>query len=376
MAGIYLHIPFCKQKCNYCNFHFSTSLRGKDEMIAALHRELDLQQHYLSGQTLETVYFGGGTPSLLSADEISRLSDRIFRLFPNHSVREFTLEANPDDLTIPYLRALRNTPVSRFSIGVQSFRDADLLYMNRAHNASEADYAIKAAQDIGFSNITIDLIYGVPGLSDADWKANLLKVRDLELPHFSAYALTVEEGTLLHRQIRKKTSAPVDEGQSAGQFRILMAQAEVMGFEHYEISNLAKNGAYAIHNTNYWKGVPYLGIGPSAHSFDGRKRRWNIANNALYTQGILKDSRLIYEEEELTEEQRLNEYIMTSVRTIWGCELERIGKEYGETVATALEKDSESFRERGWATLTGDRRLVLTPEGKLYADHIAGELFR
>ena len=248
--------------------------------------------------------------------------------------------------------------------------------MNRAHNASEADYAIKAAQDIGFSNITIDLIYGVPGLSDADWKANLLKVRDLELPHFSAYALTVEEGTLLHRQIRKKTSAPVDEGQSAGQFRILMAQAEVMGFEHYEISNLAKNGAYAIHNTNYWKGVPYLGIGPSAHSFDGRKRRWNIANNALYTQGILKDSRLIYEEEELTEEQRLNEYIMTSVRTIWGCELERIGKEYGETVATALEKDSESFRERGWATLTGDRRLVLTPEGKLYADHIAGELFR
>jgi len=374
MAGIYLHIPFCKQKCNYCNFHFSTSFRLKDEVLQAMHQELSMQRHYLNGAPVETIYFGGGTPSLLASDEINRLFDTIYKNFPVQNLKECTLEANPDDLEVSYIKSLRSTPVNRFSIGVQSFRDEDLKYMNRAHNAQQADYAIKAAQDAGFTNLTIDLIYGTPGLRDADWKYNLSRIRDLQIPHFSAYALTVEEGTLLHRSIHKKQSAPVDNEQAARQFELLMEQAEVMGYEHYEISNLAQKGHYAVHNTNYWKGTPYLGIGPSAHSFDGKNRRWNIANNALYATNILKDHRLLYEEEALTPVQRLNEYIMTSLRTMWGCDLAKIEKDYGADAAKEVVKSSYVFREQKWV-IEKEKTLFLTNEGKLFADRIAGEMF-
>lgn len=374
MAGIYLHIPFCKQKCNYCNFHFSTSLSLKDDVLKAMHHELEMQKNYLSGLPIETIYFGGGTPSLLSADDINRLFDTINKHYPNQSLKECTLEANPDDLEVSYIKALRSTPINRFSIGVQSFKDADLKYMNRAHNASQADYAIKAAQDAGFTNITIDLIYGTPGLTDADWKYNLAQVKQLQIPHFSSYALTVEEGTVLHHAISKKKSAPVDNEQSARQFEILMEQAEVMGYEHYEISNLALPGIYAVHNTNYWKGVPYLGIGPSAHSFDGANRRWNIANNALYTRNILHDHKLLYEEEQLTPMQRLNEYIMTSLRTQWGLELDKVSREWDSDSALAVEKASHLFQEKKWI-LERDRVLTLTSAGKLYADRVASDLF-
>jgi oxygen-independent coproporphyrinogen III oxidase len=374
MAGIYLHIPFCKQKCNYCNFHFSTSLKLKDEVLAAMHHELEMQRDYLVEAPIETIYFGGGTPSLLTADEINRLFDTINKFYPNQQLQEVTLEANPDDLAPAYIKSLRSTPINRFSIGVQSFKDTDLKYMNRAHNAQEADYSIKAAQDAGFINLTIDLIYGTPGLSDTDWKYNLSQIKNLQIPHFSAYALTVEEGTVLHSAIQKKKSAPVDNEQSAGQFEILMEQAEVMGYEHYEISNLALPGHYALHNSNYWKGEPYLGIGPSAHSFDRMSRRWNIANNSLYIQNILQDHKLLYEEETLTPVQRLNEYIMTSLRTIWGCDLARIEKEWDSELATQVEKGSHLFQEKKWITQK-DRVLVLTSAGKLYADRIASELF-
>ncbi|RYE23959.1 MAG: radical SAM family heme chaperone HemW [Sphingobacteriales bacterium] len=374
MAGIYLHIPFCKQACNYCNFHFSTSLGMKEDLLKAIHTELELQRNYLAGAPVETIYFGGGTPSLLSADEINRITEHIFQQYNVSNLKEFTLEANPDDLSVAYLRSLKDTQVNRFSIGVQSFKQADLQYMNRAHNANEAEYAIKAAQDIGFEKLSIDLIYGTPGLTDNEWLANVNKVRELQIPHFSAYALTVEEGTALHHSIKKKKTKPVDNEQSAAQFEILAEQAAAMGYEQYEISNLALPGQYAIHNTNYWTGVPYLGIGPSAHSFDGDKRRWNVANNALYTKGLLAEQKLNYEEESLTQEQRLNEYIMTSLRTMWGCDLQKIEKEYGSTVVKQILHDAEEFFDKQQLVHTGDK-LFLTHEGKLFADHIAALLF-
>jgi oxygen-independent coproporphyrinogen-3 oxidase len=374
MAGIYLHIPFCKQKCTHCNFHFSTSLSGKDDLLRAMLRELEMQKDYLQGQAIETIYFGGGTPSLFSADEIMRFIDAIYKLFPVQELKECTLEANPDDLTKNYLQALKTTAVNRFSIGVQSFKESDLRFMNRAHDSQQADYAVKAAQDAGFSNLTIDLIYGTPGLSDKDWKYNLAQVAALQVPHFSAYALTVEEGTVLSHNIKKKKAIAPDNEQAAGQFGILMEEAAQMGYDHYEISNFALPGHHAVHNTNYWRGKAYLGIGPSAHSFDGSHRKWNIANNALYTQNILARQHILYEEELLTNTQRLNEYIMTSLRTMWGCDLDKIGREWSSDHANELKRNAGKFIERGQLT-EQDGKLILSNTGKLFADGIAGELF-
>jgi len=373
-AGIYLHIPFCRQACVYCNFHFSTSLKSKGDVLEAMLKEIEMQRDYLGEVTIETIYFGGGTPSLLTADEINILFDAIFKYFPAIALKECTLEANPDDLNKEYLRSLRNTPVNRFSIGVQSFRDEDLLYMKRAHNAQQADYAIKSAQDAGFSNLSIDLIYGTPGLSDTEWKKNLSKIKELEIPHFSSYALTVEDKTALHHAILNKKATPIDPEQAAGQFEILSEQAMVMGYDHYEISNLALPGRHAVHNTNYWRGLPYLGIGPSAHSFTGTSRRWNIANNTLYTKNILQDKRLLYEEEQLTPIQHLNEYIMTSLRTMWGCDLNHIAHEWDSSLATGVEKGSHIFQEKKWV-YQADKKLLLTEKGKLFADKIAAEMF-
>jgi oxygen-independent coproporphyrinogen III oxidase len=374
VAGIYIHIPFCKQACTYCNFHFSTSLKLKDEMVRAIATELEMQKNYLEGQDIDTVYFGGGTPSLLSADELNRIFETIQKNYSAEHLQEVTLETNPDDLTNTYIKSLHGTPVNRFSIGVQSFRDEDLQYMNRAHNAQEADYTIKAAQDAGFTNLTIDLIYGTPGLTDKTWKQNLQKVKELQLPHFSSYALTVEEGTALHNNISKKKASPVDNEQSAAQFEILMEQAEAMGYEHYEISNLALPDKYAIHNTNYWRGHNYLGVGPSAHSFDGKNRRWNIANNALYIKSIVADNKLAYEEEQLTAEQRLNEYLMTSLRTMWGCDLEYIERQWGSDTRKTVLQSAEEYIDRKWL-VENDNKLILSPNGKLFADRIAGDLF-
>jgi len=373
-AGIYLHIPFCKQACVYCNFHFSTSLKYKDDVLRAILQEIGMRRDYLQGTLIETIYFGGGTPSLLSADEINLIIDTIQQHYPMANLKECTLEANPDDLDKHYLQSLRNTAISRFSIGVQSFREQDLQYMKRAHNVQQADYAIKAAQDAGFDNLSIDLIYGTPGLTDAAWGKNIAKVKELGIPHFSSYALTVEDKTALQFAIAQKKTAPVDPEQAAGQFEILMERAAAMGFEHYEISNLALPGRYAIHNTNYWRGMPYLGIGPSAHSFDGTTRSWNIANNALYAKNILQEHKLLYEEEKLTPLQHLNEYIMTSLRTMWGCDLIKIANEWDTTSADHVEKSSHLFQEKGWV-VQDEKKLLLTNMGKLFADKIAAELF-
>jgi len=372
MAGIYLHIPFCKQACHYCDFHFSTSLTYKAELVQSLLKEIELQKSFLNGETIETIYFGGGTPSLLSGEEINLLIDKITKLHTVSADAEVTLEANPDDLGSEKLKALRQTAINRFSIGIQSFFDDDLTWMNRVHRAAEAESSVKRAQDAGFENITVDLIYGYPLLTSQKWKGNLDKVFELGIPHVSAYSMTVEPRTALASFIKTKKEAPMSEEQSAEQFMQLTDAMQTRGFEHYEISNFAWPGQYSRHNTNYWKGVKYLGIGPSAHSYNGEARQWNVANNAKYMQEI-GINKIPAEMEILTETNRLNEYIMTSLRTMWGLDLDQLNK-IAKGSSDQLLKETIEFFEKGWI-IQKNQTIYLTQTGKLYADHIASELF-
>jgi oxygen-independent coproporphyrinogen-3 oxidase len=373
MAGIYIHIPFCKQACHYCDFHFSTSVKYKGEILQALLQEIRLQKHYLDNETIETIYFGGGTPSLLAADEINQLIDTITQLHVVAPMAEITLEANPDDLDQQKVKALRQTPVNRFSIGIQSFFDEDLAWMNRVHRSNEAEASVKRAQDAGFENITADLIYAYPLLSDQKWKHNLSKMFELGIPHISAYAMTVEPQTALAAFISKKKQPPMSEDQSAAQFNLMLEAMETNGFEQYEISNFCKPNHYSRHNSNYWKGVTYLGIGPSAHSFNGDTRQWNVANNALYMKGIGQENRIPAEIEELTQTNRLNEYIMTALRTKWGIEIDKLNA-IAAGSSNDLLKAASPYFENGSLVQTGNV-LTLTANGKLYADNIAANLF-
>jgi oxygen-independent coproporphyrinogen-3 oxidase len=374
MSGIYIHIPFCKQACNYCNFHFSTSLKYKEDMLTAIGKEMSMQRGYLENTAVETIYWGGGTPSLLSADELLRLWDQLQLNFPDQALTEVTLEANPDDLNPAFLQALKNTPVNRLSIGIQSFQDQDLKYMNRAHNAQQADYAVKLAQDKGFDNISIDLIYGTPTMSHTQWNDNLQQAVALGVPHISSYALTVEPATALAHAIKKGTTkAPADQ-ESAYQFEQLMDALEEAGYEHYEISNFAQPGRYARHNTNYWKNKPYLGLGPSAHSYNGSSRKWNIANNAVYMRSILQEGRLSFEQEQLSEKDRYNEYIMVSLRTMWGIDLDYIAGAFGNQAQQNLLEAAQRFAEKNWINITADS-IKLSRQGRLFADRIASDLF-
>ncbi len=372
MAGIYIHIPFCKQACHYCDFHFSTSQKNRTAIVQALAREIELQKDYLDSAPIETIYFGGGTPSVLHASEISFLLDTIAQ---NHQVNpnaEITLEANPDDLNPDKVSQLKQTAINRFSIGIQSFFDEDLVWMNRAHRSAEAESSVKRVQDAGFENITADLIYGYPLLSAAKWEHNLNTLLSLNIPHLSAYSMTVEPRTALASQIKKKQTPPVNDTQSAEQFVYLMQRMQQHGFDHYEISNFGKPARHSQHNSNYWKGIPYVGIGPSAHSYNGVTRQWNIANNAKYMTN-LSENQIPAELEILTTENRLNEYIMTAIRTMWGLDLNKL--ESIETGTPAIiEKEAQTFINKGWLTQQ-QQILTLTPAGKLYADHIAAELF-
>jgi len=372
MAGIYLHIPFCKQACHYCDFHFSTSLKYKDELVETLIKEIQLQKNYLNGETIGTIYFGGGTPSLLNETEISLLINTITGLHSVAADAEITLEANPDDLDKAKLQALRQTLINRFSIGIQSFFDEDLQWMNRVHRADEAESAVKRAQDMGFENITVDLIYGYPLLTDQKWKFNTDKVFELGVPHVSAYSMTVEPRTALASFIKQKKQSGMSDGQSAAQFTFLMDAMQTKGFEQYEISNFCKPGFYSRHNSNYWKGVKYLGIGPSAHSYNGETRQWNIANNTKYMQGL--GSGLIPAETEiLSDIDKLNEYIMTSLRTSWGLDPDKLNA-IASASANHLQKAAIAFFDKGWLSQK-NKIIYLTQTGKLYADHIASELF-
>ncbi|SER75495.1 radical SAM family heme chaperone HemW [Pedobacter rhizosphaerae] len=372
MAGIYIHIPFCKKACHYCDFHFSTSLKYADEMVESICKEILLKKDRING-SVGSIYLGGGTPSILSQHHLQKIFDTINHVFFVDSNAEITIETNPDDLTAQKLKELRQLPVNRFSVGIQSFYNEDLIWMNRAHNADEAESCIKRSQDAGFENLTLDLIYGYPLLTDAKWLNNIEKAINLQVPHISAYALTVEPKTALAHAIKTKKQPPVSDNQSAAQFVILMDQLQNAGFEHYEISNFAFPQRYAVHNTNYWKGVDYLGIGPSAHGFDGHNRYINPANNALYMQE-LSHSKLPEVVEELSKNDRFNEYIMTALRTMWGIDLEKINTDFGQDFLTETKQNMAQLENKDWLIATGNN-IKLSPGGKLFADHIASELF-
>ncbi len=373
MAGIYFHIPFCKQACHYCDFHFSTSLQYKDDLLGAMLRELEMRKSYLSDQNIESIYFGGGTPSLLNETEISRLIDAVGKYYPISSDVEITLEANPDDLNSVKVADFRKTAINRFSIGIQSFFEEDLKWMNRAHNASEAESAIKRVQDAGFENITADLIYGFPLLSEEKWTSNIQQLISMDVPHISAYSMTVEPQTALGHFIKKGVQLPMNEGQSVDQFIQLIGLLEENGYEQYEISNYAKSESYSKHNTNYWRGVPYLGIGPSAHSFNKETRHWNINNNPKYIAAIERKE-LPSEQEILTPADKINEYIMTSLRTKWGLDLTYLNSSFDSKYFEEFHEQLAEFANSDKVKIENNI-VTLTLAGKTLADHIASELF-
>ena len=384
MSGIYIHIPFCRKACHYCNFHFSTSLHRKPELLEAMKMEIgrfNLPSTPPNGETVETLYFGGGTPSILLPGELDALLNEVHKKFSLADDVEITLEANPDDISAEKLATWKQMGINRLSIGIQSFREEDLLWMNRAHNAQQAYKCIELADAAGFDNLNIDLIYGTPTLPDEAWLANLEQAEKMGITHLSCYALTVEENTALHHFIKKgKVPLPPEEKQ-ARHFEMLMDWANQWGWDHYEISNLCKPGHRSRHNSNYWTGKPYFGFGPSAHSFDGNLERWHgIANNARYIESWMNNAGECYEFEHLTNEQQLNEKIMTGLRRLEGINTNAIDGKVEEIQLSPRQQKAffsqlSSFVADGLCLETGNQTITLTAKGRLYADHVAAGLF-
>ncbi len=372
MSGIYIHIPFCKQACHYCDFHFSTSLKKKDELISALIKELELRKETLQNQPIETIYFGGGTPSLLTNEELSMLINEVYNNFNVIDNPEITLEANPDDLPSKRLNELTNTRINRLSIGIQSFFEDDLQSMNRAHNSEEAKECLSMATRY-FNNITIDLIYGIPNMSVEKWNENLQTAFKFGVNHISSYALTVEPKTALDSFIKKGTYPPIDEELALKHFNHLITETKKQGFVHYEISNFGKPNYYSKHNTSYWQGKPYLGIGPSAHSFNQNKRSWNVSNNTRYIKSI-EQNELPSTVEILSEKDRFNEYIMTGLRTIWGISLNKIETDFGIEFKQHLLNSIKIYLESSSLEIKEDH-ITATQKGKFLIDGIASDLF-
>jgi len=371
MSGIYIHIPFCKQACHYCDFHFSTSLKKKRELVDALCKELVLRKNEILGR-VETIYFGGGTPSLLSQEELEIIFKTIYENYTIIENPEITLEANPDDLSRQKLEQLAKSPINRLSIGIQSFFEEDLKFMNRAHNAEEAENSIKKAKKY-FKNISIDLIYGVPGMSNVRWKQNIEKALSFEILHISSYALTVEPKTALDTFIKKGLVPPVDDALAEQHFFTLMETLQTNDFVQYELSNFGKEGFFSRNNTAYWQGKTYLGIGPSAHSYDGKNRSWNVKNNSLYINSIEKGN-LPSETETLSITDCYNEYVMTGLRTIWGLSLTRVELDFGKKYKEYLLLQALKHLEENLLYLDGDLLLV-TKKGKFLSDGLASDLF-
>ena len=369
MAGAYFHIPFCKRACAYCDFHFSTSTKGRDALLDAMEKEMLLRSKEIGDAPVGTLYFGGGTPSLLEPARIASFIQLARDLFRVQRDAEVTLEANPDDSASERLEQWKSMGITRLSLGTQSFREDRLRWMGRAHDAEQALKSIGLIAKAGFASWTIDLIYGLPGMTLAEWDEQLTIALDHGMPHLSAYCLTVEPRTALAHQVNKAVvTMPDDDAQSA-QFDRLMERMEAVGLDHYEISNFGLPGHHSRHNTSYWEGVPYLGIGPAAHSFDGSKRRWNVANNARYVKGVLEGAPH-WEEETLTPEQRTNERLLTGLRTSQGVDLARLELDVPGLQRKAVER---------WMA-TGhlehrEGRLVLTRAGRHFADRIASDLF-
>ncbi len=375
MAGIYIHIPFCRQACTYCNFHFSTSTSLKADLISCIIKEISISQGFIdSAEIIDTIYFGGGTPSLLHLDEIRGILEMLNKQFHISPNAEITLEANPDDIAPVVLKEWVTIGINRLSLGVQSFNEEELKYMNRAHTATESRRSIDDIQQAGFSNFSVDLIFGSPFLNLGTLETNLEIIFSKKVPHVSCYALTVEPKTALNKLIEQKKVRPVDAEQQSEQFLLLMKKMQDQDFEHYEISNFAQPGMRSRHNSSYWEGKPYYGFGPSAHSFNGsNKRRWNISNNALYIKS-LQQNEVPFEEEILTSDQKLNEYIMTGLRTKEGINLSFIRDTYGIQISDNLLVTSKKYIAAS-RMMEQNNHLLLTNEGKLFADGIASDLF-
>ena len=373
MSGIYLHIPFCKKACNYCNFHFSTNQQKMDDLVQALVQEIALQQHYLSDE-VETIYFGGGTPSLLKPAQLNLLLETIHHYFTVKPDAEITLEANPDDIEPAILHTWKKAGINRLSIGIQSFQETDLAWMGRAHNALQAKDCIRLAQEAGITNLSIDLIYGGPTLPHENWKLNLETAIESGVPHLSCYALTVEPKTALALKINRQELPEIDTQHQSEQFSMLQSITADAGYEQYEISNFALPGKRSKHNSSYWSGAHYLGLGPSAHSFNGVSRQWNISNNSLYIQSIQKGE-VPFEREVLTPVQQTNEYIMTALRTVEGISAEKLDGIARKSVFAEVLTDAQKYINQGLMELT-DKQLRITPAGKFMADGIAADLFR
>jgi putative oxygen-independent coproporphyrinogen III oxidase len=372
MSGIYIHIPFCKQACHYCDFHFSTNLKYKAGIIEAICDELRFRESEYKNTTVHTIYFGGGTPSMLHVDEVDKILRTVYDHYSVSNNPEITLEANPDDLTSEKIMSFSKTKINRLSIGVQSFFEEDLKLMNRAHNAIEASSCIEEAVKY-FPNISIDLIYGIPGMSNDRWRENLYKAINLKVPHISSYALTVEDNTALKSFIEKGIVPQVEDDVAQEHFNILLDVMQLHSFENYEFSNFGKQGFFSENNTAYWTGKSYIGIGPSAHSFDGKRRGWNINNNVKYMKAI-QAGELPMEIEELTAVDRYNEYIMTGLRTIYGVSLYKVETDYGLHFREYLLKQAHDYIKEHLLYLDGDTLLV-TRKGKFLSDGIASELF-
>lgn len=372
MAGIYIHIPFCKQQCSYCDFHFSTTFhKYRERMISAMLLELHERRDFCKGEIIETIYFGGGTPSLLTKNEIGHFLEAIRANFELISDPEISVEANPDDCTEANLSDWKSIGVNRLSIGIQSFKASDLEWMNRAHTAAEAKNCVQLAQKEGFENLTIDLMYGLPNLSETEWKEHIETVIAWDVPHISSYCLTIEENTLLEKRVNAGELSVANNEDQSRQFEILVDTLEQNGIQQYEISNFAKAGFESKHNSNYWKGVPYLGIGPSAHSFQGSTRQWNIANNTQYMKRV--ESGVSYcESETLSASDQFNELLLTGLRTTYGVPLDRLAELH--PISEEFSTKMHEFQSNDWM-IQKDDHIYLTKQGRLRADHIASELF-
>jgi oxygen-independent coproporphyrinogen-3 oxidase len=373
MAGIYFHIPFCKQACHYCDFHFSTNQEKKGEMVDALVRELELQKTYLGGEPVETVYFGGGTPSLLSVAEIETLLQAVAKNFTRVPAGEITLEANPDDLHAEKLVALRTAGVNRLSIGIQSFDDQVLHFLHRAHSASAAQQCLEQARAAGFNNISLDLIYAIPGQPVETWRENILRALSFAPEHISSYSLTIEEKTAFGKWAATGKLKAVEDDLAAAQLEMLVEMLDTAGYEQYEVSNFARPGYYSRHNSSYWQQKKYLGIGPSAHSYDGQSRQYNVANNHLYLRGLQAD-KIPFTREALTPEDVINDYLLTTLRTSWGTDLRKLRQEFQYDLQALHGPYLDTLCVESLAIVSGDT-LRLTRRGKMLADKIAADLF-
>jgi oxygen-independent coproporphyrinogen-3 oxidase len=371
MAGIYIHIPFCKKLCFYCDFYHVITTENNSSFIDALLKEISLRKEYLENEPVSTIYIGGGTPSVFSIKDLGTILNHIYKEFSIADHFEITIELNPDDIQPVYLEGLRNNNINRISLGIQSWHDTDLKMLNRRHDSAQAVTALKDTLTAGFENISIDLIYGIPGMSQRDWESNLDFSFSFDIKHLSAYHLTFEPGTVFGKMLEKGKISEIDENESAAQFNILIQKAESAGFVQYEISNFGEPGYFSIHNSNYWKQVNYLGLGPSAHSFNGYSRQWNIRDLKGYIKSV-NTGKAYFEREELDIKTRFNEYIMTSLRTMWGIDLEYVEKMFEKEGYDYVVNLSGKFRNYGLMKLEKNS-LVLTNQGKMISDNIISE---